>query len=126
MWIHSLSRPLRDQHPGLGGLEGGDGGEDPPQDADPAWAGPAHPPPIIFFFSFYTFLHIICSVRCSLAIALPISFLSPTFSLPVRSQLSSTSGSHPYTAALQAPLAALQAPVSPLCSWFSSSCLYYA
>lgn len=81
---------------------------------------------LIFFFSFYTFLHIICSVRCSLAIALPISFLSPTFSLPVRSQLSSTSGSHPYTAALQAPLEALQTPVSPLCSWFSSSCLYYA
>ncbi|KAK2102606.1 hypothetical protein P7K49_020273 [Saguinus oedipus] len=65
-------------------------------------------------------------LRCSLAIALPISFLSPTFSLPVRSQLSSTSGSHPYTAALQAPLAAIQTPVSPLCSWFSSSCLYYA
>ncbi|EGW07434.1 Ataxin-2, partial [Cricetulus griseus] len=77
---------------------------------------------LIFFFSFYTFLHIICSVRCSLAIALPISFLSPTFSLPVRSQLSSTSGSHPYTAALQAPLEAIQTPVSPLCSWFSSSC----
>ncbi|KAL0610762.1 Ataxin-2 [Plecturocebus cupreus] len=66
------------------------------------------------------------NTRCSLAIALPISFLSPTFSLPVRSQLSSTSGSHPYTAALQAPLAAIQTPVSPLCSWFSSSCLYYA
>ncbi|KAL7986629.1 hypothetical protein Chor_012912 [Crotalus horridus] len=51
--------------------------------------------------------------RCSLAIALPISFLSPT-SLPVSSHLSSTTGSHPYTAAHQAPLALLQGPVSPL------------
>ncbi|CAJ0965653.1 unnamed protein product [Ranitomeya imitator] len=79
------------------------------------------------FLKLYICLYLmIAPERCSLAIALSISFLPPTFSLPVRSQLSSTSGSHPYKAALQAPFAAIQAPVSPLCSWFSSSCLYYA